>query len=340
MSWAPALLPAWQPPVGGGWWTDGGAALDLNFANGVVDPVVTFTRASAANYVNYAGVITSAATDAPRIDYDPVTLACRGLLIEEQRTNLLLNSATLSTQNVTTSATPYTLSFYGTGTVTLSGTSTAGPLVGTGAYPNRVTLTFTPTAGTLTLTVTGSVTSAQLEAGSFATSYITTTGATATRAADVAVVSGAAFSAFYNSAAGTFVVSGHTTDGFSGVTRRLMEVNDGTAGERFTVGMQNATTARFLVTDAAAVADVGVTVTSMPARVVIAGSYAVNDVKAAANGTAGTADTSLTLPTVTQMVIGADLASPTATQMANGHIERIRYYRTALPQATLDALTA
>lgn len=77
------------------------------------------------------------------------------------RVNLLLNTATMSTQNVTTVATSYKLSFTGTGTVTLSGTSTAGPLVGTGAN-DRVSLTFTPTAGTLTLTVSGSVTLADL----------------------------------------------------------------------------------------------------------------------------------------------------------------------------------
>ena len=77
------------------------------------------------------------------------------------RYNLLLATATMATQNVTTVATSYKLSFTGTGTVTLSGTSTAGPLVGTGASV-RVSLTFTPTAGTLTLTVSGSVTLADL----------------------------------------------------------------------------------------------------------------------------------------------------------------------------------
>ena len=79
-------------------------------------------------------------------------------------TNLLLNSISLSTQNVTVTAQPYTLHFTGTGTVTLSGASTAGPLVGTGTgESNRVSLTFTPSAGTLTLTVSGTVTHAQLE---------------------------------------------------------------------------------------------------------------------------------------------------------------------------------
>lgn len=86
------------------------------------------------------------------------------------RRNTLLATETLATQSVTVTAAARTLSFYGTGTITLSGASTAGPLVGTGSS-NRVSLTFTPTAGSLTLTVTGSVTQAQLELGSTATNY-------------------------------------------------------------------------------------------------------------------------------------------------------------------------
>lgn len=92
--------------------------------------------------------------------------------------NFLLNTATLSTQSVTVVPKTYVLSFQGTGTVTLSGTSTAGPLVGTGAS-NRVSLSFTPTAGSLTLTVSGSVTSAQLEFGSTASTYEARTGTAA-----------------------------------------------------------------------------------------------------------------------------------------------------------------
>jgi len=89
---------------------------------------------------------------------------------EGGRRNELDATETLSTQDVTVTAAERTLSFKGTGTVTLSGASTAGPLVGTGAG-DRVTLTFTPTAGTLSLTVSGTVTDAQLELGSTATAY-------------------------------------------------------------------------------------------------------------------------------------------------------------------------
>lgn len=107
----------------------------------------------------------------------------KGYLAEGQRENLILNSDVMVTQNITTTAAERTLSFYGTGTVTLSGTSTAGPLVGTGAN-DRVELTYTPTAGTLTLTVSGTVTNAQDELGAFASSWIPTVATAVTRNAD------------------------------------------------------------------------------------------------------------------------------------------------------------
>ena len=118
----------------------------------------------------------------PSIDYSLATGGTPSLVMEPTRTNLLLNSRTLSTQTVSLSAVQHTLSFYGTGTVTLSGTFT-GTLSGTTASARSV-LTFTPTAGNLTLTVNGSVTNAQLEAGAYVTSYIPTAAFTSTRTAD------------------------------------------------------------------------------------------------------------------------------------------------------------
>ena len=113
---------------------------------------------------------------------------CGSWLLEPQSTNLYLNSDTLATQSNATSASTYTVSFYGTGTITFSGTHT-GTLVGTGAN-DRVSATFTTTSGTLTSTISGDCTKGQLENLSYATSYIPTNGAIATRLADVATNSG------------------------------------------------------------------------------------------------------------------------------------------------------
>lgn len=77
------------------------------------------------------------------------------------RKNLLVATETLATQSVTSLAAKYCLSFWGTGSITLSGTSSVA-MQGTGAG-NRVWVEFTTTAGTLTLTVAGTVSKAQLE---------------------------------------------------------------------------------------------------------------------------------------------------------------------------------
>ena len=143
----------------------------------------TFTRASVATYYDSAGALQTAAVDTPRFGYDPTNLA-RGpiLLIEAAATNVLLNSAVVATQTVTVTAGQYTLAFNGIGSVTLSGAATG---IIAGLTAGRTTTSFTTTAGPITLTVTGSLTLGQLEAGSTSTSYIATTSAPATRAADV-----------------------------------------------------------------------------------------------------------------------------------------------------------
>lgn len=59
--------------------------------------LLTCTRASQKWVFNSSGVLVPVANNAPAFDYDPVTLAPRGILIEEPRTNLLLRSSTFNT---------------------------------------------------------------------------------------------------------------------------------------------------------------------------------------------------------------------------------------------------
>lgn len=310
-------------------------SLVLEFATDkALDSRITFTRATTATYFDASGVMQTAASGAARFDHDPVTGESLGLLIEEARTNLVLNSATLVTQDVTVTAVAHTLSFWGTGTVTLSGVSTAGPLVGTGAA-DRVDLTFTPTAGTLTLTVTGSVTLAQLEAGSFATSYIPTTAASATRNADVATMTGTSFSGWYSTSEGTVFAESSTfqTD-FSTTPATIYSM--GVAGESVAAGYHDAALIRASVFDGSvsqSQCDVTTTIASIAKH---AHAYATNDIAFSVNGGAVGSDASATLPAPSLMYIG----SSDAAYAINGHIKRIAYYPTRLTNAQLQALTA
>ncbi len=64
----------------------------FDFTTGVLPAGAAFTRASTGNRVNSSGVLVSEAIDVPRFSHNPVTLAPRGILLEEARTNLALRS--------------------------------------------------------------------------------------------------------------------------------------------------------------------------------------------------------------------------------------------------------
>ena len=283
--------------------------------------------------------VTSTAYYGPRFDYNPTTLAPLGLLIEEARTNLLLNSQTVSTQNITTTAQAYTLSFYGTGTVTLSGTSTAGPLVGTGVFPNRVSLTFTPTAGTLTLTVSGTVSNAQLEAGGFRTSYIFTAGASVTRSADVATMVGNNFTNWYNQTTGTFAAS---FDASSNTNATYMSVSNGSIVQNsIHIDNDSGNMRAVYYSGSALIAALGLgAISTVGATNNIATAYAVNDFAASRNGGAVVTDSAGALPvSLTQLNIGTD-DRLSAIYYTSNHIKSISYYNTRLTNAQLQAVSA
>lgn len=139
-------------------------------------------------------------------------------------TNLLTSPRTLGTQTVTVlSGVTYTLSAYGTGSVTLSGGG-AGTL-SPASTTMRGQLTFTTSSTSLTLTVSGSITNANLNPG-YATTYLDTTGlappcytagtprsqnlATGSGTQSITVVSGCVYSILHQ-AGGTYTLSGATT---------------------------------------------------------------------------------------------------------------------------------
>ena len=315
-------------------------SLDLQFATDKTltarkGPTPVFTRASTATFVGSNGLIQSAAINDARFDHDPVTLASKGLLIEESRTNLVFPSATLTTQTRTVTATAHTLSFYGTGTVVLSGAHVA-TVTGTGAFPTRTTLTFTPTAGSLTLTVTGSVTEAQLEVGDFPTSYIPTTTASVVRSVDVCSITGSAFTGMYNQSEGTLVAS-VLFPTLSVVNLHGWTISDNTSNNRFyfrasgtnNVAADMITSGSFQLTGFSFNAS-GSPITKSALAIVN------NNCAFSVNGGVPITDAIVTLPVVTELEIGATFNN---AQQINGHIASIRYYKKRLANAKLQTLT-
>lgn len=131
-----------------------------NYATLSSVPGYAYTRTGDKGEVNASGGIDSFAANVPGV------VPGVGYWSRQSLTNLLLNagqSSNLATQDVAVSAVAHTLSFIGTGSITLSGAHVA-TLNGTGAN-DRVVLVFTPSAGTLTLTVTGTVQYSGLMAG-------------------------------------------------------------------------------------------------------------------------------------------------------------------------------
>ncbi len=71
--------------------TDVLPSLLLNFAgNKGIDSRITVVRASTATFFGADGIMRTAVANVLRRDHDPVTGVCKGALIEESRTNLLL----------------------------------------------------------------------------------------------------------------------------------------------------------------------------------------------------------------------------------------------------------
>lgn len=405
------------------------AALSLDFTTGTLDPRITFSRASSGTYFDASGVLQLASTNAARFDHDPATLAAKGLLIEEQRTNLLLRSEefdnaswtksrTTVTANATTSpdgtvdadklvedttassthrifqqvskaASSLTLTFsvylkasertlarlrvtdnieavfasididLAAGTIgtalVAGGSSISSPSAtilpaGNGWY--RVTLTATLDAtittmgafvflrdGAGNISYTGDGTSgifvwgAQLEADSFATSYIPTGASQVTRTADQASIVAPNFAPWYNQSEGTFVVEADT---YYVDLNRIFTVSDGTTGNRIE---SNAYSANHLDVNVAGASQCSLDAGTFASNVFskIAAAYKANDFAACIGGGAVATDTSGTVPTVDRLSIGVNHAL--GARWLNGHIKTLAFYNTRLPDATLQSLT-
>ena len=287
------------------------------------------TRATDATRVNQSGLIENVLSNVPRIDYTGG--GCPHILAEPQRTNIVFPSAVAVTQTRTVSATEYTLSFYGTGSVVLSGTHSA-TLNGT-SINNRVTLSFTPTAGSLTLTISGTVTNIQLEVGSYATSLIPTSGSSVTRNKDVFTRDGIV--SLINSTEGVLFVELENITG-TDATNKMISITDGSLTNKISLFVSSN---QISVESAGSGTNLGIYSKALQSGFnKIAVKYKVNDCALWVNGTEYT-DTSFaafTSSTLNALVFDRG----DGTQNLFGKVKQLQVYKTALTDAQLTSLTS
>lgn len=379
---------------------------------------------------------TTDAAYSPRFDHDPVTLACKGLLIEEARSNSVLNSnlyltstptnitattitgtsvtgssqirelsltssglftgvqanltgvgtgdKTLSVfiKKPTSNAAPYfTIGFASSGSqyagiqLTMSGASpvvsvTSAPASGFSvasssiqAFPNgwyrvSVVVSGVPSSCFTTLypsnavwngtsdirqTLVASGTNliyifgAQVELGSFPTSYIPTTTAALTRSADVCSITGANFTNIYNNSSGTFI-SDSMIANLIGDNRGIAQIDSGTSdnvirhqysssiGGFNTLLRANVDTPTILSAATGAVSTIQKRATA----------YVGTSFTSATNGGSVTTATRTFPVGLNTLRIGSISAG---SLVLNGHIARIQYFKKRLPNAKLQSLT-
>ncbi len=229
-----------------------------------------------------------------------------------------------------------------TGVATVAPGATGSPVVsmvsvGNGWYRCTVTKTSTSTSfifiiGQFTSVIGNTVYlyGAQLEAGSFATSYIPTAASAVARSADSATMTGTNFSSWYNQAQGTFVVNYEPTQVAAGNPYPMGVYVPGLAafsGPRISGSVWNSSGGALTFSPT--------TNNTNPHKIAVGYIAGANASATSVDGSAVTPGTN-TPPTVNAMGIGT-LEGP--TYILNGWVKLITYYNTRLPDATLQSLT-
>jgi hypothetical protein len=240
------------------------------------------------------------------------------------------SNGTLDLDTGTISGTGYTVTPYQNGwyrivsTGTVNSTTTARMFV-------RIT---DASGGEPTVTTALLWWGAQAETGSGASSYIPTGASTATRNPDSCVMTGTNFSSWFNATEGTLLA--HAIRGRTSDIGRIATVNDNTANESIELAAD--TSGEFIVVDGGStLANITPGTVTANTAFKIAGAYKLNDVQAALGGTLGTADTSVTLPTVDRLMIGQQAGG--SPVYLNGTISLLKYWPTRLTNAQLQSLT-
>jgi len=234
---------------------------------------------------------------------ESATYPMRGHHIEQAATNYLGVTDAPATQTTASLATgTYTLWCAGTGScIASAGTATiTGAAAASAGAPDQFAVTV---AGTVTVTVTGSLTRFQLEKTDFATSYIRNIGAagtSVTRPADVLSHTGALCGQITSLATSFWRPVGVATAG------AIVSLSNGTANEYSSIGLTSATAVQFSGVDGGAAqwATTASNAYTPGTQSKVAQSAATNSVLMDLDGTAQTPDTTATMPTYTTLQHG------------------------------------
>ena len=232
------------------------------------------------------------------------------------------------------------------GTVGTKGSNHAANIVnfGNGWYRCSVASTVTSafasiyladTNGSRVVTDSGGVYlwGAQLEAGAFPTSYIPTTSATVTRAADVASITGTNFSSWYNQTEGTVFIDTTSVGSNVGFT---FAISDGSDSNRIAQFKDGSNVANRLVLAGVQNNAGTVSYSSPQTRVRSLVSALAGDTVMCANGILGGASTQSPLPTVDRITIGSGALG---TNFLGGTIKRLTYWPVRLANTTLQSIS-
>ena len=232
---------------------------------------------------------------------------------------------------------------------------TSTSLVDVGNGWRRCSVTFTATAsGSLSVRLGGATSTnlnsnsytgdgtsgfllwgAQLEAGSFATSYIPTTTSALARSADVCSITGDAFNSFYNQSEGSLACNYSIITGFTG-NRYAASIEDAIGGTQNGFTLRNTNSSTSFIAGAGYASTIGSVTTGVSKHILAySGLTEFVYVKDSVVGTVtGSGTRNPSLP-IRMSIGGLEEAFPLC-----GHIAAIRYYKKRLQNAKLQALTA
>jgi hypothetical protein len=258
------------------------------------------------------------------------------------RFSALINLTTGAIENTYTVGTPTSTSVkvddYGGGWYRLSVTSahtigdvsisvamsnTASPSIA-GGLPNFLA------DGTSGIYVWG----AQLEAGSYVSSYIPTLGSSVTRLADAASKTG--ISSLIGQTEGTIYAEWTATN--ANTSGRILAISDGGFTNRIAI-LEGSGTIRLFISTSSVVQFDADNLGSYTGTHKIAVAYANNDLKVYLDGVAVATATTLTVPACSSVYVGT-LEDGSNTTALNGGIKQALLFKTRLTNAQLAELTA